>query len=720
MGLVLSMVLCGSSQALDNPPVAPVRPVTDRYFGTDVVDNYRYMETLTDPEVQGYMHSQADYTRAALERLPGRSALLKRIHALSSADLRRGRFVRRGARYFYLVSEPGAQLPKLYYRDGLSGDDHLLVNPETLGAGSGTHFSLDFYTPSWDGRLVAYGLSQGGSEQSVLHVLEVDSGRDLPEAIDRTSNSTVAWRPDNRSFFYLRYAKPGPDTPRSALLYNARTYLHTLGTLASGDADAAVFGRGVKPGLDVPEGQVTYIVLAADSRHALAVANHNADSNPSTLYVAPLGEVRGSATPWQKIADVSDGVTQFIVRGDTLYFLSQKDAPHFRLLATALARPDVAHARVLVPEGDAVLTGLAADRDGLYVREREGALSHLLRVAFDGSKSRELNLPFEGSVAATVTDARESGALVGLQGWTRSPRLVAYDPASDSARETGLLPASQAERADLESREVFAVGYDGTRIPLSLIYLKGLKLDHSHPTILQGYGSYGLSLEPVFSPARIAWIERGGVFAVAHVRGGGENGEAWHLAGQKLTKLNTVFDFIACGRYLVDAGYTTSKLLAGSGGSAGGITVGGALTLKPDAFGVILDNVGVSDGLRMETEPNGPPNVSEFGSVSTPEGFHGLYAMSAYLHVQDGVSYPAVMFTTGANDPRVAPWQMLKMTARVQAASASGRPALLRVDFDAGHGIGSRASQSEALLADEWSFALWQMGDAAFQPAPGP
>ncbi len=260
------------------------------------------------------------------------------------------------------------------------------------------------------------------------------------------------------------------------------------------------------------------------------------------------------------------------------------------------------------------------------------------------------------------------------------------------------------------------MSYDGTLIPLSIVHKKGIDLDGSHPTILRGYGAYGLLLEPVFDPTSVAWVEHGGVLAIAHIRGGGEYGEDWHRAGFKLTKTNTIFDFIACAQYLVDAHYTSPSYLAANGASAGGVTVGGALTWRPDLFGVILDQVGISDTLRVETQRNGPPNIVEFGSVATPAGFHGLYAMGAYVHVHDGTSYPAAMFLTGANDPRVSPSQMLKMAARVQAATASHRPVLLRIDYDAGHGIGSTTSQREITLADMWSFALWQMGDPQFQP----
>jgi len=702
------------------PPVAPVRPVVDDYYGTRVVDDYRYMENIADPEVQDWLKGQAQYARARLDALPGRAPLLARIHALRNGDLRRFDLQRRGARLFYQAVEPDAQLPKLYYRDGIDGAEHLLLDPGALAQGTATHYALDYYSPSWDGRYVAYGISAGGSEASVLHVIDLASGKALAEAIDRTSDSVVSWRPDSRSFFYLRYPKAGPDTSPAETEYNARTCLHLLGAPADGSADPIVFGRGVSRRVEVPEGQGTYVITAPDSGYAIAVANRNMDDNPSTLYLAPLAQVRGSNTPWRRIADVDDGVTAFRPHGSTLFFLSQKNASRFRLLATGLDHPDVRHARVVVPESAAVITGFAIAKDGLYLSRRDGALSRLARVAPGGGPLADVPLPFDGNVGGLVAGADAPGALFDVQGWVQPGRIVRFDPDRGATTDTGLLPPSTIDTSNLEAEEVFAVSYDGTRVPLSIIHRKGLALDGTHPTILRGYGSYGLALEPMFNATGVAWIERGGVLATAHLRGGGEYGEDWHRAGQLLSKPNTILDFIACGQYLVDALYTAPRLLAGLGGSAGGITAGGALTWRPDLFGVILDLVGVSDNLRSETEPNGPPNVPEFGSVKTEAGFHGLYAMSAYQHVRDGSSYPAVLFSTGANDPRVAPWQMAKMTARMQRANASGRPILLRVDFDAGHGIGSSAAQREAELADLWSFTLWQMGDPEFQPAPQP
>jgi len=718
--LAFASLISASAQASE-PPTAPVRPVTDRYFGTDVVDDYRYMENLKDPEVQAWMKAEADHTREVLDALPGRKALLARLHQLYNQGVWRGGFVRRGRRYFYIEYQPEAPLPKLFYRDGLTGEEHLLVDPAALGAAGGAHYALDYFAPSWDGRYVAYALAAGGSEQDVIHVLDVTSGKVLSEAIDRASEGHIGWRPDNASFFYLRFPKPGPDRSANEGLYNSRAYLHVVGEHADGDGDPAVFGRGVSPAVDVPEGQAAYIVTSPDSPYAVAVANHNDDQNPSTLFVAPLAKVTGAATPWRRIAGVEDGVTKVIPEGDRLYFLSQKGASRFRLLATPLSRPDIDAPTVIVPEGPAVVTDFEVAKEGLYVGSRNAGREGLSLVSFDGRRTRPIPMPFEGTAAAPVTDPREPGLLFGATGWVHPIQRLSYDPVSNTTSDTGLIAPSRIDTSGLEAKEAFATSYDGTRVPVSIISRKGVRLDGSNPTILQGYGAYGIVLQESFSENIVNWVERGGVYAIAHVRGGGEFGEDWHRGGFMATKLNTILDFIACAQDLIDTGYTSPKHLAAEGGSAGGITVGGAMTWRPDLFAVILDNVGISDALRFETEPNGPPNVSEFGSVDTEAGFHGLYAMSAYAHVRDGVAYPSVLFTTGANDPRVSPWHMAKMAARVQAATASGRPVLLRVDYDAGHGgIGSTEDQYESLLADEQAFALWQMGDPAFSPAAGP
>jgi prolyl oligopeptidase len=331
-----------------------------------------------------------------------------------------------------------------------------------------------------------------------------------------------------------------------------------------------------------------------------------------------------------------------------------------------------------------------------------------------------LALPYAGTVGTLDTNQTNDGAVFELESWTRPALWYKYDPETGSIRDTGLQKAVAADTSNLVAKEVSAVSYDGTMVPLSIIMKAGTKLDGHNPTILIGYGSYGATNRPGFDASSLPWFNRGGITAIAHVRGGGWYGEDWHKAGTKLTKLNTILDFIACAQYLIDQHYTSQHFLAGKGSSAGGITIGGAITWRPDLFAVAIDSHGNTNTLRAQFTPNGPPNIREFGSISTRDGFHGLYAMSAYHHVHDGVSYPAVLLETGANDPRVEPWIVAKMAARLQAATSSRNPVLLTVSYDSGHGIGSTKAQNDSNLADEIAFMLWQMGVPAFQPRSGP
>jgi prolyl oligopeptidase len=712
--LLVTTSLADAGAAL-TPPEAPVLPVTNDYFGTSVTDNYGYFEDLKNPQVQAWMKGQADYARSVLDSLPGREALLDRITVLDKSQVAVFDVQQRAQRYFYRKRLPQDQMPKLYYRDGLKGVEHLLLDPGSFGTQT-AHAALDYYTPSWDGQLLVYGISLGGSEESTLHVLDLAGKRAFAESIDRTYNSVVAWAADNRGFFYLRYNEPTPGMKPSEKFYNSRTYRHVLGEHPQGDGDAVVFGRGVSAGLEVPEGQAAYVLVWPDSPYAVAVANQNLDQNPSTLYVARLDSVNGPATPWRKVADVGDQVTQLQAQGDYLYLLTSKGAPRFKLARLPLATPDLARATAVMAESAAVLTRFGLARDGVYVSARDGAITRILRASGDGAQQREMPTPFRGTATIASSDSREKGALIDLTGWTEPERLYYYDPSSDATRTSDILPAPTIDTSQLTSEEVLVTSYDGTRVPLSIVHQRNVPWDGARPTILLGYGAYGISYDAYFSPIFLGWIERGGLIAVAHVRGGGEYGEDWHRGGQKLSKLNTIFDFNACAEYLIAQHYTAPKYLAGQGASAGGVLVGGALTWRPDLYAVILDLVGLTDTLRVETTPNGPPNTGEFGSVKTEDGFHGLYAMSAYAHVRDGTAYPAVFLHTGANDPRVAPWIIAKMAARLQAASSSGKPILLDVDYDAGHGVGSQREQTRKLWANQMAFALWQFGDRDFQP----
>jgi prolyl oligopeptidase len=697
--------------AQEPAPAAPVRPVTDTYFGQAVVDPYRWLEKTKDAEVVAWMKAQNDYTRAVLDRIPGRKELLERIQTLDNAGVSVPEVQRGGGLFFYVKVEPGSDNRKLYVRDGLKGQERLLVDPEKLSK-DGKHWSIDYFTPSLDGMYVAYGVSEGGSENSVLHVLESATGRVLPESIDRVQfGGSVSWRDDGRSFVFNRLQKVAPDAPPTEKYRKSLDWLHVLGR--DPEKESPIFGLGVSKGIKITEDDFPAVVLTPASPWAFGLVIHGVQNEP-TIYAAPVASLGAADTPWHLIADVDDAVTRFDARGETIYLLTHKDASRFKVLETSIAHSDLPKAKVLVAPGEVVITGLGVAQDALYVQDLDGGLGRLQRVPFDGGAPQPVGLPFDGAIQSLVTDPRFPGALLSLTSWTKSRLWFLYDPKTGHATDTGIVPPSPVDFSGIESEEVKARSADGTMVPLSIIHKKGLARDGSNPTWLTGYGAYGISIDPAFQPTRLSWYERGGVVAVAHVRGGGEYGEDWHRGGQKLTKQHTIDDFLACAQYLIDQKYTSLARLAGEGTSAGGITIGGAITQRPDLFGAALIRVGDSDALRSELMESGPANIPEFGTVKDPDGFKALYAMAAYHHVKPATRYPAVLLTTGANDPRVAPWQAAKMAARLQASTTSGKPILLRVDYDAGHGLGSTKSQGDTELADEEAFLLWQLGVPPF------
>ena len=697
------------------PPVAPIRPVTNDYYGTKVVDPYRYMEDLKDPEVEAWFKGQNAYTRGVLAKIPGRDALLTRIRDLDASRPAKVSSVQQipGGRYFYEKMLSTEIVARLYVRDGLTGQEKVLLDPAKYPAPPGAHNAISYYTPSWNGGMVAVGVSAGGSENAVIHILDVNTGKESPETIDRARFGAITWRSDNRSFFYNRLQKLAPGQPLTDEEQKSIDYLHVVGTDV--DKDIAVLGFGLSPRVEIAPTDLPFVATMPDSTWALAYLAHGV-LNEATIYRAPVDALGKAGTPWEKICDVPDDVTGLAVHGDEIYLLTHKDAPRFKVIRTSLAHPDIAHADVVVPEGDNVIKNVSAAQDALYVQATDGALGLLERVAYSGGKAQNVDLPFRGAANVAAADERIPGILLEMASWARAPRIYSVNP-QGAVADTKLQPLGpNDDPTDVVSEEVKVKSWDGVMVPLSIVYKRGLKMDGSNPTLMRGYGAYGITIDPSFDPTLLAWLEKGGVYAWAHPRGGGVYGEDWHKWGQKLTKPNTWRDFIACAQYLIDSHYTSPEKLAGQGTSAGGITIGRALTERPDLFAAAIDRVGVSNAVRSEDTPNGPPNIPEFGTVKTQWGFEDLYAMDAYLHVRDGVHYPAILLTTGWNDPRVASWEPGKMTARLQAATGSGKPILLRVDYVAGHGMGSTKSQVEEEMADDWSFLLWQFGVAGFQP----
>ncbi len=713
--LALLLLIPTVATAQSQLPNTPVRAVIDDYFGTKVVDPYRWMENTSDPEVIAWMKAQNDYTRAVLARIPGRDELLARIKSLDNAGNTVSGLQVWGGHYFYYKTEPGSDNRKLFVRDTLGSPERLLVDPEKMTTADGKHYSIDYFQPSLDGVYVGYGISLGGSEDSVLHILQSSTGTVLPDSIDRAQFGSPSWLPDGKSFFYTRAQKLAADAPPTAKYQKLRVYRHTLG--GDPETEPLVFGFGANPGVKVDDNDFSVVQFSPGAPEFLVGLVIHGVKNEFDVYSIPFDANPGAKTVWKKVADQSDEVTGLDVHGGELYLLSHKNASRFKVLRTSLGAPDLAHAAVAVPASEVVITGISATEDALYVRDLDGGIGRLRRLPYSGANIQSVNLPFYGAIQSLVTNPTAAGAWLELTSWTKSPLWYSLDAKTDKLTDTALVPPSPVDYSQIESEEVKAKSADGTMIPLSIIHKRGLALDGSHPTWLTGYGAYGINYDPYFDPTILAFLERGGVRAFAHVRGGGEYGEDWHQAGQKLTKQHTVDDFLAGGEYLIEHKYTSAAHLAGEGTSAGGITIGRAITERPELFGAALIRVGDSNALRAETQVSGPANIPEFGTVTEPDGFKALFAMDAYQHVKPDTPYPAVLLTTGVNDPRVAPWEAAKMAARLQADTSSGKPILLRVDYDAGHGMGSTKSQHDIELADELAFLFWQLGVTGYAPS---
>ncbi len=712
---VLTGLLTASAMAQTKPEAPAVKDVVNSYFGVEVHDPYRYLEDSKDPEAAAFMRAQADYARGVMDRIPQRAKLLAEVQKYGDAAAARtsGVQVNNDHIYYYkrLANE---NIPKLYVRRGMGGKERVLVDPEAVRSPQGKHFAIDWFTPSLDNKYVAYGLSLGGSEQSVLHVKEVATGRDTGDQIDRANFGPPGWTSDHR-LLYNRLQKVARDAAPTEKYVNSRVYLHKLGS--DPDTDVAVLGPGVTPGVTIDPAAIPFAATVPGSRHAVGVIV-NGVQREVAIYTATLASISAGKPDWKKVIDPSDEVTDSSLIGDSLYLLTHKGAPRFKVLKLDLGAPDLANAALVVAPGESVITGLGAAKDALYVRRMNGSTSDLLRVPYTANAGPlAVTLPFDADIASLATDVRVPGVIYEASAWTRFGGFHSYDPLTRKVTDTRLQPQGPFDNpADVVATEVKVRSHDGTLVPLSIVHKKGLKLDGSNPTIVYGYGAYGISTTPYFRPTWLPWFQRGGIIAYAHVRGGGEYGEDWYKAGYKASKPNTWKDAIACAEWLIANKYTATPRLAIMGGSAGGIFVGRSITERPDLFGAAIDEVPVSDSLRMEFSENGVPNIPEFGSVQTEEGFKGLLAMSSYHSVKDGVAYPAVLVTTGINDPRVDAWEAGKMAARLQAATTSGKPVLLRIDYDAGHGIGSTKKQAYEERADIIAFLLWQFGVPGFQP----
>lgn len=688
------------------PMTAPAREVTDEYFGTRIVDPYRWMETPKSQELGDWMKAQNDYARAYLDRLPVREKILAQLEAQNNSVTNISGVQRVGDLYFYFKLAPGDNDRKIFVRENLTGEEKLLVDPQKI-SGAGKRFSIISFSPSPDGKFLSYLASAGGAELGEIRIVEIATGKELSDRIDETRWSAGSWLPDGKGFLYVRFPNLAPDAPPTERFQKRSVYLHKLGDRK--ENDRAIFGYAVNPKIELDPKLLPFPSIPPGSKYVFIAVNSGVSPN-SAGYVAAIEDLNKAEISWRKIGEFEDKINSVAINGDDLYLLTYKNAPRYKVVKTSLQNFDLAKAKTIVETGEAVITNVVAAKDALYVQQKDGGIGRILRVDYKTGKTESLKLPYDGTISALTADARETGVIFAMDSWTKSKTLFAYDAEKKSISDTKLQPPSPIDAGDFEAVTVRVKSHDGTLVPLSIIHKKGLKRDGRNIAGMTGYGAYGISSEPRFVNIFLPFLESGGVVAFAHVRGGGEYGEEWHLAGFKQNKPNTWKDFIACAEYLIKEKYTSPELLGGHGASAGGILIGNAIAERPDLFGAAIIGVGLNNMLRYETTANGVPNIPEFGTVKTEQGFRDLLAMDAYHKIKMGVKYPAVMLTHGINDPRVEPWLSAKMAARLQAATASEKPILLRIDYDAGHGIGNSRRQLNEEFADIFAFFIEQLG----------
>jgi len=716
----LSIFLLEESLAKDvlqKPPLAKVEPVEEVYFGIKVSDPYRYMENLEDEYVKQWFKAQADYTRAKLNSIPKRQFLIDKMYEFDKRRKARysGPHVTENDLFFFLKTKPEEETGKLYFRDGddEKSPEYLLYDPQFFSSDTAKKYVISGFCPSYDGSKVLFGVAPNGSENTILLTMDVKSRKLYPEQIDRCWGVSPCWLPDGSAYLYNRLQSDDVhDMDREK---DSKVYLHVVGT--DPVADEEIFSREKYPELGIKEEDIPFVWYSKDCKYIFGFIA-SVDSRLNVLY-APADELYKEKIDWKRLFETNDEVYGFDVTEDDIYIFTPKNAPNFKVLRTSLESPDIENAQVVIPEPEQEnLVDFRLTKKGIfYTTTKNGVEARLFHLPYDSKNPEGIELPFPaGRISLISKGFKYDNLWVTINGWTKNYHFYRYLSKSNEfkLKNRSSLPEFP-EYSDLVAEELMIPSHDGVKVPFSLIYKKGMKKNGQNRVLILGYGAYGNTIDPFFSPGSFLWIHEGGLLAVAHVRGGGELGDKWHKEGFKTTKPNTWKDLIACTEYLIKEKYSSRGKIAITGGSAGGILIGRAMTERPDLFAAAIPRVGCMNPLRAEESPNGPVNVPEFGTVKDSVECIALIDMDSYLHIEKGTEYPATLVTAGMNDPRVIAWQPAKFAARLQAYNASDNPILFWVDYEAGHGLGDLKSKGFESMADRLGFALWQTGHPEYQ-----
>jgi prolyl oligopeptidase len=690
-----------SSSAPSKPPKAAEKPVIDMYHGTKVLDNYRWLEDGKNPETQKWVEQEMAYTRGILDGLAGRDAIHKRLTELLSIGSVTPPTIA-GRYYFYTKREGMQNQPVLYVRDGLNGADRVLVDANKLAA-DGT-IALDWFQPSDNGKYVAYGTSPSGSEMSTLHILETKTGAILYDTIERTRAASIAWKLDNSGFYYTRYPKKG-DVPDGQEMYNRHVYYHEIANDPEDhpeDSDPLIFGQGRDPE-DWPN-----VSLSNDGLWLLI--NVAQGWTKSELF---LMDVK-AGTPPTRVTNGKNFLYSAEVYNHRLFITTNEDAPRYRVFVADAGNYDREAWKELIPQSDAVLQGTAVFGGKLFAQYEQNASSQLQLFDLQGKKLNDLLLPAIGTVFGSGGRWNRNELFYGFQSFTFAPSIYRYDLKDGSTSLWTKVEAPTLDPAAYEVNQEWFHSKDGTRVPMFVVHKKGVQKNGHNPTLLTGYGGFNLSLTPTFSRTAYLWMEHGGVYAVANLRGGAEFGEDWHRAGMLDKKQNVFDDMIAAAQHLISEKYTDKNHLAIQGGSNGGLLMGAMITQRPDLFRAVICQVPLLDMIHYQDFQIAKLWIPEYGTSENAEQFKWLYAYSPYHHVKAGAEYPAILFMTADTDTRVDPMHAKKMSALMQSEAKNGtshtRPILLRIESKAGHGAGKPVTKQIEEFTDVYSFLFWQLG----------
>jgi prolyl oligopeptidase len=680
----------------------PKKPVTDEYQGAKVDDPYQWLEDDQNPDVKAWSDAQNQRTRAYLDKLPDRGRIEKQLtewYAKTSPSY--SGLVSRPGILFALKFQPPKQQPMLITL--ASADDlkseKMVLDPNALDPKGTT--AIDWFVPSRDGKYVAISISKGGSEDGTLHIYEAATGKALPDTISHvqypTAGGSAAWNADRTGVYYTRFPREG-ERPEADRNFYQQVYFHKLGTRDSEDTYSI--------GKDFPRIAEIALEASRDGKYILAIVANGDGGDFAHYLLGPDGN-------WKQITQFTDQIKAArLGRDNALYLLSRADAPRGKVLRLPLDQPELANARMIVPPSNVVIQYLVPAGDALYIGDLMGGPSQIRRFGLDGKNEAIIPIPKISAISEMLA-LEDDSLLFRDVSYTEPAAWFHCLPGKTEPVKTALVNTSPVSFTDIEVTRESATSKDGTKIPLNIVRKKGTKPDANSPTLLYGYGGYGISMQPNFDFTKRLWFDRGGVYIVANIRGGGEFGEEWHKAGNLTKKQNVFDDFAAAAEYLIKEKWTCPEKLAIQGGSNGGLLMGAMIAQHPELMRAVVSSVGIYDMLRVELAPNGAFNVTEFGTVKDPEQFKALYAYSPYHHVVDGAKYPSILMMTGANDGRVAPYHSRKMVARLDEANKSSNPILLRTSSSAGHGIGTALSERIKQQADMYSFLFAQLGMAS-------